>query len=258
MMQTQRKSMWLSIVLLSFWGLQSAAQSGKELSLGDLADYEAHKTTEKIQVDGKLDETVWRKCEARSLDYFYAVEKPTDMQQTKVRVLWDDETIYVAFECADQFITAREKTRDNQPYFDDCAEVFLIPAGDSLKMHYGFEVNLYQSSNDFIYLNDVLSGNHMVAKSYNPDFSTGVTVDGTINDNSDIDKGWIMEFAIPLYCLRTVNMTPCEAGIKWAFMAVRQDRNDPEGNRRSTSTISPIYDDGVHAPNRFSFLKFVE
>ena len=258
MIQLKRKKIWFLAIFVSLMGLQCKAQSGEKLSLEDLPEYEARKTTEKIRIDGKLNEPAWQTCEARPLDYFYGVEKPTDQQQTKVSILWDDETLYVAFECKDSYITAREKNRDGQPYFDDCAEVFIIPANDSLKMHYGYEVNLYQTSNDFIFLNGMKNGEDMVAKSYNPDFLTGVSIDGTVNDNSDVDKGWCMEFAIPLTCLRTVNMIPCETGARWAFLAVRQDRNDPQGDRRSTSTISPIYEDGVHASNRFSILKFIE
>jgi len=176
-------------------------------------------------------------------------------------MLWDDENLYVSFECEDQYITARETARDGKPFFDDCAEIFLIPVADSLDVHYGFEINLYKASNDFIFLNNFYHGQNASVKSYNPEFQIEVFVDGTINDNSDLDKGWTMEMAIPINLFRGMDkFSPVREGNKWAFLAIRQERNEVEGNRRVTSTIFPIYDfsKDVHQPNCFGLMEFVK
>jgi hypothetical protein len=217
------------------------------------------RTSTPIIIDGKPDDLAWSETEVGSLDYFYNIKKPDDKQNTSFRMLWDEENLYVFFECKDQYITARETERNGEPYFDDCAEIFLIPAPDSAKMHFGFELNLYKASNDFIFLNDIYQGKDAVLKAFDPEFEVEVTHSGTINDNSDIDEGWTIEMAIPLKLFVGMNeFSPVKAGNTWYFLAVRQDRNDADGNRRSTSTIFPIYDDGVHAPNRFGALEFVE
>ena len=236
------------------------AEKNKKLSIGEQKTYKSVKNNGEIEIDGKLDEAIWQKAEVRSLNYFYSVQKPVDKQNTQFRMMWDDENLYVFFECKDQFITARERKRDGAPYFDDCAEIFLIPVPDSLNMHFGFELNLYKVANDFIYLNDFNKGAHAVIKAYNPDYKTAVTVNGTINDNSDIDTGWTMEMAIPLSVFKGVGYTSISEGVLWAFLAVRQDRNDAEGIRVSTSTIYPIYDieKNVHQPNRFGLVEFVK
>lgn len=236
------------------------AQKNKQLSLGEQETYKAIKNKGKIDVDGKLNEAIWKKTEARSLAHFYNVEKPNDQQNTKFRMAWDDENLYVFFECEDEYITAREKNRDGAPYFDDCAEIFLIPAPDSLNMHFGFELNLYKTANDFIFINDLNKGERVVVKAYNPDYKVAVSVNGTLNDNSDLDTGWTMEMAIPLSVFNGVGYSFIAEGVQWAFLAVRQDRNDAEGDRRSTSTIYPIYDisKNVHQPNRFGLVEFVK
>ncbi len=43
-------------------------------------------------------------------------------------------------------------------------------------------------------------------------------------------------------------------------MAVRQDRNDADGNRRSTSTLFPLLksDNDVHNPKSFGIMKFAD
>ncbi|MGC9332482.1 MAG: carbohydrate-binding family 9-like protein [Bacteroidales bacterium] len=237
------------------------AQAEKKLSLGEHEIFKIAKAKHTILIDGKLQEKDWQNTEVRTLDYFYRIEQPQDEQQTKFRMLWDENNLYVFFECEDAYITAREKNRDGKPYLDDCAEIFLIPAPDSLNMHYGFEVNLHKASNDFIWLNNFYQGKSGMIKSYNPDFKVEVSVDGTVNNNSDIDKGWTMEMAIPLKHFKGVdNFFPVKNGSKWAFLAARQDRNDAIGDRRSTSTLFPIYniEKSVHQPNRFGILQFVD
>lgn len=236
------------------------AQSGKMLSLGNQAIFKVSKAEKPIIIDGKMDEPAWGKCDSSTFNYFYRLEQPDDQQKTLFRMLWDDENLYLFFTCEDKFITARETNRDGQPYLDDCAEIFLIPVPDSLDMHLGFEVNLYKASNDFIYLNNFYHGENGMVKSFNPDFNMEISINGTVNNNSDIDKGWTMEMAIPLRIFEGLdNFYPVKEGSKWAFLAARQDRNDAEGNRRSTSSIFPVYDIGksLHQPNRFGLLQFV-
>lgn len=255
--QNLYKAVFLILVTTVF-SFNLKAQADKKLSLGDLPVFKTSKTAQKIKIDGKLNENDWQKTEARSFDYFYNVVKPDDQQKSTFRMLWDDENIYVFFECQDKYITAREKVRDGQPYFDDCAELFLIPVADSLKVHFGFELNLYKVANDFVFLNSMNHGENVVVKAYNPEYEVAVSIDGTVNNNSDIDKGWTMEMKIPFKSMNSVGFPFNGVGSKWAFLALRQDRNDAEGDRRSTSTITPVYEDEVHAPNRFCLLEFVK
>jgi hypothetical protein len=237
------------------------AQPEIKLSFGEQEVFKASKANSPMTIDGYSNEEAWQRTESRPLNYFYRVEKPTDRQHTVFRMLWDEDNLYVFFECEDQFITARETNRDGRPYLDDCAEIFLIPAPDSCYMHYGFELNLYKASNDFIYINNFYQGRNVAVYSYNPDFEVEVTVAGTINDNSDRDRGWTMEMAIPLKLFRgSDRYSRVRAGNRWGFLAIRQERNEVEGNRRITSTIFPVYDieKDVHQPNRFGLLEFVE
>ncbi|GAA3614984.1 hypothetical protein Q4Q39_02285 [Flavivirga amylovorans] len=93
------------------------------------------------------------------------------------------------------------------------------------------------------------------------EFKTAVTYNGTINDDSDIDKGWTMEMEIPIAVFGFLGgIVPIEKVNTWAFLAIRQDRNETEGERRITSTLFPIYDieKDVHQPNRFGLMEFVD
>lgn len=237
------------------------SQSDKKLSLGEQPTFKVSKTNQPIIIDGKMDEEIWSNTEARTFDNFYRIDKPDDQQQTTFRMLWDEENLYLFYQMEDKYLTARETKRDGEPYLDDCAEIFFITAPDSLDTHFGYELNLNKASNDFIYFNDFYNGEDLAFKGFNPDFEVEVTYNGTINNNNDVDVGWTMELAIPLSNFGKLGqVVPVTAGNKWAFLAIRQDRNDAEGNRRSTSTIFPIYDisKNVHQANRFGLVEFIE
>ena len=143
----------------------------------------------------------------------------------------------------DKYLTVRDTKRDGQSYFDDCAELFLITAPDSLDTDFDYKLNLNKASNDFIFFKDFYKGKNFGFKGFNPDFEVEVTYQETFNNKSDIDSGWTMEMSLPIANFaklgELVSISTCN---RWAFMTVRQDRNDAEGNRRSTSTIFPIYD----------------
>ena len=257
-MSSLKMTFLLFFFMLTFSNI--SAQEEKKLVLGEQPIFKVSKASEPIRVDGKMDEEIWNKTEARNLDYFYRAEKPDDDQQTTFRMLWDNQNLYVFFQMKDKYLTVREMQRDGEPYLDDCAEIFFITAPDSLNTHFGYELNLNKASNDFIYFNDFYEGKDLAFKGYNPEFEVEVTYSGTINDNSDIDEGWMLEMAIPISNFGALGQVhPVKTGNKWAFLAVRQDRNDAEGNRRSTSTIFPIYDisKNVHQANRFGLMEFV-
>jgi len=138
--------------------LTTNAQSVKKLSLGEQTLFRASKNNENIVIDGKMEEETWASTEARTLDYFYRVEKPDDAQQTTFRMLWDEKYIYEFFELKDKYLTTLETKRDGEHYLDDCAEIFFITAPDSQGIHFGYELNLNKASNDFIYFNDYYKG----------------------------------------------------------------------------------------------------
>lgn len=227
-------------------------------------EFKASKTNTQMAIDGKRDELDWSRTEAATFDYFYhydEVRKTDDKQKTTFRMLWDDEFLYVFFESDDKYLTAREKVRDGATYFDDCAEIFLSPVPEILSTHMGFEINLYETSNDFLFMTDFYNGKPGVLKAFNPEFKVETTLKGTLNDNSDIDKGWTMEIAIPLKLFFKIDTyAPVKAGAKWTFLAVRQERNEIEGNRRITSSIFSIDEEkiDVHEPSKFGYLHFIE
>lgn len=218
-----------------------------------------YKLESSLQVDGKLDDPSWEKAPAYQFNSFFRSEKPEDEQETLFKMLWDDSTLYFAFEASDHFLTSQEKTRDNATYEDDCAEVFLIPAQEKIGLHFGFEVNLLEVANDFVFLNKFYNDYRVVVKGYNPVYQAKAKLYGTLNNNSDQDQGYTMELAIPLEAFRTVSeFEEVKGGTKWGILAVRQDRNELAVGKRFTSTLFPLKEFDVHDPQYFGTIEFVE
>lgn len=251
----------LSLLFISLLLSQSCTFAQKKLALGDHELYKVYKAEQPIVIDGIMDDSDWQRAEMRTFDHHYLVEKPSDKVETEFRMLWDEDNLYLFYDCKDQYITARETQRDGAPYLDDCAEIFLIPVPDSIDMHFCLEINLNKVSNDIVFLNNMYQGKPMVIKAFNPDFDVEVSINGTVNDNSDIDKGWTMEVAIPITnFIKTDVYQPVEVGSQWAFLGIRQNRDEVDSDRRVISTLYPIYDieKDVHQPNRFGLLEFAE
>jgi hypothetical protein len=237
------------------------AQNEKMLTIGQQPVYKVFKTSETITVDGKMDESSWKNAEIQPFNYFYRRDRIADIQYSKFRMLWDDKNLYLFFQCEDTALCSREKQFDAQPYLDDCAEFYCIPFPDSLYMHFAWEINIEEVPYDFIQFWSFYNGRNAVIKSYNPDYEIKVYYEGTVNDNTDKDIGWQMELAIPFDAFTSINnFFPAKAGTRWAFQAVRQDRNIIDERGRSTSTLFPIYDifKDVHQPSRFGLMEFVE
>lgn len=241
--------------------LSLSAQDEVQLVIGQQPVYKVSRAAGPIVVDGKMDEASWADAEVQSFNYFYRGDKPADKQGTEFRMLWDNENLYLFYECQDTSLTARETKFDARPYLDDCVEFFCIPVPDSIYIHFGFEVNITKVAYDFIVLWQYYKNRTIFIKGYNPEYKVEVTYDGTINDNTDRDRMWRMEFAIPLAAFSDFNLfSRPKAGARWAFQAVRQDRNLLDDRGRSTSTLYPIYDirKDVHQPSRFGLLEFIE
>ncbi|SDX86324.1 Carbohydrate family 9 binding domain-like [Lutibacter oricola] len=247
----------LTLLIIAF-SLLVSCNNKKETVKEDISLFKATNTKALITVDGIMNEKDWKKAPVYTFDYFYENEKKTDVQKTSYRMLWDDKNMYLFFQCEDQFINARETVRDGAPFLDDCAEIFLAPVPETISTHFCFEVNVLKTPNDIVYLDNFYNNTKGVVKAFSPDYEIGVQINGTLNDNTDIDKGWTMEYAIPLNTFRGVDtFHPIAEGTKWRFLALRQDRNEVDGERRITSTIVPVFDQKrVHEAGLFGMLEF--
>ena len=198
----------------------------------DIAHYTARRATGPIRVDGLLDESDWQKAEKSPRFVDMATGEPA-IYGTRAAALWDDENLYIAFWVEEPFVQAKLTGKNPLIFNENDAEVF-IDGGDT---YYEFETNARGTTYQMFYIwrdaykkggrfdvpeFDPVAKNAMTFggdydrqdptfwKGTNPrglrwayfgwgfpGLQSAVHVDGTLNDSSDVDKGWTVELAFP-------------------------------------------------------------
>jgi hypothetical protein len=180
--------------------------------------YEAHRRVGEIRIDGVLDEPAWKRAQVITLREGALGGKVH--YATRVRMLWDDDAIYVAFECDDPDIHAPLAGHDENLWQHDVVELFVDPDGDGksyMELHVapsGGTADLLWA--DFRPETDWFSSPTWTrftekesATAYNaPGVTAAVKVRGTLNVPTDTDEGYTVEWRIPYSDL--VNVVPDE------------------------------------------------
>lgn len=167
--------------------------------------YRAEKT---ISVDGKLDERSWKKAAWTSS--FVDIEgdkKPLPLQETRVKMLWDDRYLYIAAQIEEEHIWAYQDKKDQIVYLENDFEVFIDPDGDT-NNYYELEVNAINNTFDLFLPKPYRKGGRAQLKWDIKGLKSAVSVNGTLNDAKDKDKRWFVEIAIPFESLSTENVKP--------------------------------------------------
>ncbi|MDT8402043.1 MAG: carbohydrate-binding family 9-like protein [Bacteroidales bacterium] len=225
-----------------------------------------------IIIDGKLDEQSWGSVEWT--EDFVDIEgelKAQPLHRTRVKMLWDDNFLYIAAELAEPHIWARLRQRDTVIFYDNDFEVFIDPDGDTHE-YMEFEMNAYNTLWDLL-LTKPYRDNGRVADAWDiSGIQTAVNIHGTINDPSDIDDKWLIELAFPMTVLTEFGPGPRD-GAQWRINFSRVNwRTVIEGGSYvkeidpKTGKSYPEYNwvwsqqglVNIHYPERWGYLQFSE
>ena len=161
----------------------------------------AYKTSQEMVIDGQGDEEAWKKAEWS--DTFVDIEgikKPK--YDTKVKMLWDDKYYYILAKMEEPHVWATLKQRDTIIFYNNDFEVFIDPDGDT-QNYYELEINALNTAWD-LFINKPYREQNVVLNDWNlTGLKSAVAIDGTLNNPKDIDKGWMLEIAIPWKAYRT-------------------------------------------------------
>ena len=173
---------------------------------------QATRTSEPPVIDGKLDDAVWKATPAvTAFTQKFPDEGTAPSDPTTMRILYDDEAIYVAFECVQTHSPVVERlTRRDRLVEADRVTVSIGSRSDR-KTAYDFTVGASGSLADVIRYDDTETSSEW---DENWDAHTART-----------DTGWTAELAIPLRILRFA-----EGDESWDFQARRyiSDRQETD------------------------------
>ena len=196
----RRRPSWIAILAgVCLWFGIVPGTTGFEIPRIDFQprQYVCSKTDLPMTLDGKLSEPAWRLATptAEFMD-IQGPSRPTPEFPTTVRMLYDDKYFYFSSQLEEPHVWATLKERDSVIYHDNDFEVFIDPDGDN-HLYYELEINALGTEWDLMLIRPYRDGGPAVNAWDIQGLKTGVQVDGTLNDPSDVDGGWTVEIAIP-------------------------------------------------------------
>ena len=173
-------------------------------------------------------------------------------QKTVARLLWDDDYLYVTYECGDADIVVHYTERDDPTYKDDTVEIFINPKPTQTGIYFGLEMSARAILYDYL-----MYDSRYAMKRFNMQgVQLATTLRGTVNARGDKDEGWTLEVAIPWVNFEELSKRP-EAGTAWTFNMARWDGVEPE--RRMSMYLDPgTPRANPHVPAKFGELVFVK
>jgi hypothetical protein len=205
--------------------LSSCSESSKPAEASSLVlppkpqpkGYVCYRATSPVLADGVLNEKDW--AEVPWTDFFGDIEgtaKPAPRLKTRAKMLWDDTNLYIAAELEEPHVWATLKQRDTVIFYDNDFEVFIDPDWDT-HAYYELEVNAFGTAWDLMLLKPYRDGGLPVNGWNINGLQVGTAIEGTVNNPTDIDKGWTVELILPLSSLAecALNARAPTAGNQW-------------------------------------------
>ena len=211
------------------------AQSNTQLNLQDTYRLEIKRTSEKMAIDGKLEEQVWNIADVGT-DFWmsFPIDKirADEADKTEVRVTYDDNFIYISAICFDKnnFIIPSLK-RDNREFWRGDAFAVVIDPVNERQNGFSFGVNPAN-----VQMESLITGqtgrrgqsSRGVNSAWDNKWFSAVSV--------ELDK-WVVEMAIPF---KTLRFDP-NKGI-WGINFIR---GEPETNSYHTWSPVPVQFRGI-------------
>lgn len=262
------------------------------------SDYTASKISSSIDIDGNVEKDIWKNANW-SKRFVDMVTGSPGMYNTQVAILWNDTHLYFAFKAEEPLVEAQLMERDSIIFQENDLELF-IDGGDC---YYELEVNAANTIYEvfFIWKDAYTKGSRFdipqfdvhqkQAYTFGGDYDrtgasfwkgthprgirwaftnydldgleTAVQVDGTLNDNSKIDKGWSLEIGIPwssLELLANGRSLPPTNGDTWKMFLGRFQKLMVGGKAVQPHPAMVLNSHGIydtHLPEKWSRVEFV-
>ncbi len=235
--------------------------------------YYVQPITDAIIIDGKDSEDSWSK--AVWTDSFKDIEgaqKPHPIFETKVKMLWDKENLYLFAKLEEPHIKGYLKQKDTIIYHDNDFEVFLKP--NLLSPEYiEIEVNALNTVMDLLMTKPYRFGGRANLNWDTKDIESAVYHAGTINNPKDKDEYWTVEMKIPVKSLKYFgegNQIKANeiwkinfSRVQWLYentgtTYTKKKDNTGKNLAEENWVWSPIGLVNMHYPERWGHIKFID
>src|SRR5438105_4105243 len=170
--------------------------------------YVCYRATQPIRIDGKINDQAWQAAPwSESFVDIEGDKRPRPRFRTRMKMLWDDDALYIAAELEEPHVWATLTKHDSVIFHDNDFEVFLDPDGDN-HVYAELELNALNTTWDLLLTKPYKDGGRALDAWEITGLRTAVRVDGTLNDPRDRDRGWTVEIAWPWKGLRELTPVP--------------------------------------------------
>lgn len=235
--------------------------------------YAVQRAEAPLAIDGRLDEEAWQ--QAAWTGEFVDIQGPSQPAprfRTRAKMLWDDDSFYVAAHLEEPDVWATLTERDTVIFYDNDFEVFIDPDSDTHN-YYELEVNAFGTLWDLMLLKPYRDGGPAIDAWDVRGVEVGVDVQGTLNDPSDMDDGWTVEIAMPWSILEEAapEGRPPQPGDRWRVNFSRVQWRTVVENGRYRKEVDPETGDplaednwvwspqgaiNMHMPERWGVVQF--
>jgi hypothetical protein len=205
--------------------------------------------TERILIDGRLDEPDWQAAEPLAIDNFLECAGNRDVRTT-VRLLWDEWNLYLAFASRDRNIRAKVTDHNGMVWEDTCVEFFVAPDLEKPDNYYTWEINCVGATLNAARC-DFWKGE---PGTWRPTDAIATSIKGPTKEPSPDDVEWFCEVAIPFAnFVDSAIRIPPKPGDVW-----RANFQQCAGWGSHLATWSPLPSDckTFHTPSAFGKLIF--
>jgi hypothetical protein len=256
----------------------------------DIPHYTAYKIGSAPKIDGRLDENIWKNV-PKSTRFRDLISGAETIHDTRAAVVWDNEYLYVAYWIEEPNIQATLRERDAPIYQNNDVEFFI--AGQDA--YYEFEINSFGTIYEVLFVweesyeragysrMEAFDRNRPGVRPFKgvgyknhprglrigywnwdfPGLQTAVFMDGTINDDSDRDRGWTVELALPWSGMKALALgdnrrLPPEDKDTWRmdFSRFNQYKEAPPADDSGGWAWSPHNVWDSHVPECFTYIHF--
>ena len=254
------------------------------------AEYICSRAKGPIQINGKLDDPSWENA-PWSTPLVDIITGEKAFMETRVKLLWDDQYLYIGYKNEEPYVRATLTERDSYIWNDNDIELFI--AGKNA--YYEFEMNALNTVYEVLWIwDDVLgkTGSGYPLSEWNPEqrvtkklskflpnihprgertgyfdydlqgLKHAVYVDGILNDDNGTDKSWSVELALPWEALSVLadgRAVPPENGDVWRIDCSRFQHFDKNGQKLEKDAGWTWNKHGYmnsHIPETFTYVKF--
>ena len=236
-----------------------------------------------IDIDGRLDKEAWSGVERSPRFGDIATGRRRTLFDTRAALMWDAENLYAAFWLEDRDVCSSGEPPRPWGWQENCVEILV--AGSDAHCRVAVNPRGGAAAAFFIFKDAYRRGGRYDVPEFDlarqrpsvsggdggphhrrgmrwcfspweiPGLRAGVQVEGTLDDRSDIDRGWTAEIALPwegLKWLAQEGATSLERGDVWRMILLRRQLVDQRASvRQANWTWHPPRDGDLNTPEGY-------